>query len=106
MPRYEDPFQPPGQSAARIIDEADASRVKEFGATEPENATDSAMIIDAMDLLYTGNFRGFCLVSSDSDFTKLASRIRESALQTQKLFIFVIRDRNRLDQGSFFESSL
>ena len=38
------------------------------------------MIIDAMDLLYTSNFDGFCLVSSDSDFTKLASRIRESGL--------------------------
>jgi uncharacterized LabA/DUF88 family protein len=42
--------------------------------------TDSAMIIDAMDLLYTNNFDGFCLVSSDSDFTRLASRIRESGL--------------------------
>ena len=45
-----------------------------------KNATDSAMIIDAMDLLYTANFNGFCIVSSDSDFTKLASRIRESGL--------------------------
>src|SRR5690606_18712009 len=44
------------------------------------NATDSAMIIDAMDLLYTGKFDGFCLVSSDSDFTRLASRLRESGI--------------------------
>ena len=44
------------------------------------NATDSALIIDAMDLLYTRNFDGFCIVSSDSDFTRLASRIRESGL--------------------------
>jgi uncharacterized LabA/DUF88 family protein len=43
-----------------------------------ENATDSAMIIDAMDLLYGGKMDGFCLVSSDSDFTRLASRLRES----------------------------
>jgi uncharacterized LabA/DUF88 family protein len=43
-----------------------------------KNATDSAMIIDAMDLLYTERFDGFCIVSSDSDFTRLASRIRES----------------------------
>ena len=45
-----------------------------------KNSTDSAMIIDAMDILYSGNVNGFCLVSSDSDFTKLATRIRESGL--------------------------
>lgn len=54
--------------------------VQQFAYTKGKNATDSAMIIDAMDLLYTGNFTGFCIVSSDSDFTKLASRIRESGL--------------------------
>ncbi len=54
--------------------------VQQFAYTKGKNATDSAMIIDAMDLLYTGNFNGFCIVSSDSDFTKLASRIRESGL--------------------------
>ena len=54
--------------------------IQQFTYTKGKNATDSAMIIDAMDLLYTGNFNGFCLVSSDSDFTKLASRIRESGL--------------------------
>jgi uncharacterized LabA/DUF88 family protein len=52
--------------------------IQQFRYTTGKNATDSAMIIDAMDLLYTGNFSGFCLVSSDSDFTRLASRIRES----------------------------
>jgi len=52
--------------------------IQQFAYTKGKNATDSAMIIDAMDLLYTGNFDGFCIVSSDSDFTKLASRIRES----------------------------
>ena len=52
--------------------------IQQFAYTKGKNATDSAMIIDAMDLLYTGSFDGFCLVSSDSDFTKLASRIRES----------------------------
>ena len=51
--------------------------VQQFRYTVGKNATDSAMIIDAMDLLYTGRFDGFCLVSSDSDFTRLASRIRE-----------------------------
>ena len=54
--------------------------IQQFGYTKGKNATDSAMIIDAMDLLYTGKFHGFCIVSSDSDFTKLASRIRESGL--------------------------
>jgi uncharacterized LabA/DUF88 family protein len=54
--------------------------IQQFVYTAGKNATDSAMIIDAMDLLYTGKFDGFCLVSSDSDFTKLASRLRESGL--------------------------
>jgi len=54
--------------------------IQQFGYTTGKNATDSAMIIDAMDLLYTGNFDGFCIVSSDSDFTKLAARIREAGL--------------------------
>lgn len=52
--------------------------IQQFGYTTGKNATDSAMIIDAMDLLYAGHFSGFCIVSSDSDFTRLASRIRES----------------------------
>jgi len=54
--------------------------IQQFNYTTRKNATDSAMIIDAMDLLHTGNLDGFCLVSSDSDFTRLASRIRESGL--------------------------
>jgi hypothetical protein len=54
--------------------------IQQFNYTTKKNATDSALIIDAMDLLHTGNLDGFCLVSSDSDFTRLASRIRESGL--------------------------
>jgi uncharacterized LabA/DUF88 family protein len=54
--------------------------MQQFAYTKGKNATDSAMIIDALDLLYTNNFDGFCIVPSDSDFTKLASRIRESGL--------------------------
>ncbi|MBC7972422.1 MAG: NYN domain-containing protein [Verrucomicrobia bacterium] len=54
--------------------------MQQFRYTTGKNATDSALIIDAMDLLYTQNFDGFCIVSSDSDFTRLASRIRESGL--------------------------
>lgn len=54
--------------------------IQQFNYTDGKNATDSAMIIDAMDILYTEKMDGFCIVSSDSDFTRLASRIRESGL--------------------------
>ena len=54
--------------------------MQQFAYTQGKNATDSAMIIDAMDLLYTSRFDGFCLVTSDSDFTRLASRLRESGV--------------------------
>ena len=54
--------------------------IQQFAYTSGKNATDAAMIIDAMDLLYSGRFDGFCIVSSDSDFTRLAARIRESGL--------------------------
>lgn len=54
--------------------------VQQFSYTTGKNATDSSLIIDAMDLLHSGKLDGFCLVSSDSDFTRLATRIRESGL--------------------------
>ncbi len=54
--------------------------VQQFAYTTGKNATDGAMIIDAMDLLYTGRFDGFCIVSSDSDFARLAARIREQGV--------------------------
>ena len=52
--------------------------IQQYGYTTGKNATDSAMIIDAMDILHSGKVDGFCLVSSDSDFTRLAIRLRES----------------------------
>ena len=55
--------------------------IQQFCNTAGRNATDSALIIDAMDILYTGRVDGFCIVSSDSDFTKLASRLRESGME-------------------------
>ncbi|KAJ4418228.1 hypothetical protein N0V82_005702 [Gnomoniopsis sp. IMI 355080] len=55
--------------------------IQQFAYTTGKNATDGAMIIDAMDLLYTGRFSSFCLVSSDSDFTRLAARIREQGVK-------------------------
>ena len=54
--------------------------IQQFAYTQGKNATDCSMIIDAMDLLYTKQLSGFCLVSSDSDFTRLAARLREEGL--------------------------
>src|SRR6195952_966855 len=54
--------------------------VQQFAYTRGKNSTDSALIIEAMDLLYAGNVEGFVLVSSDSDFTRLATRLRESGM--------------------------
>ncbi len=54
--------------------------VQQFSYTSGKNATDSALIIDAMDLLHQSHLDGFCLISSDSDFTRLATRIRENGL--------------------------
>ena len=54
--------------------------IQQFQYTRGKNSTDSAMIIDAMDLLYTEKLNGYCIVSSDSDFTRLSSRIREAGL--------------------------
>jgi len=55
--------------------------IQQYGYTAGKNATDSAMIIDAMDILYSEKVNGFCLVSSDSDFTRLATRLREAGMQ-------------------------
>lgn len=66
-----------GSWKQRLIEHA-IQPMQQFRYTTGKNATDSALIIDAMDLLYTGNFEGFCLVSSDSDFTRLATRLREA----------------------------
>ncbi len=55
--------------------------MQQYSYTSGKNATDSAMIIDAMDILYSGKVNGFCLVSSDSDFTRLAIRLREAGMK-------------------------
>lgn len=55
--------------------------IQQYGYTTGKNATDSAMIIDAMDILYSEKVDGFCIVSSDSDFTRLATRLREAGMQ-------------------------
>lgn len=63
-----------------ILLEHSITPIQQYAYTVGKNATDSAMIIDAMDILYSNNVEGFCIVSSDSDFTKLAARLRESGM--------------------------
>ncbi len=63
----------------RLLDTAIVP-IQQYSYTSGKNATDSAMIIDAMDILYSGKVDGFCLVSSDSDFTRLATRLREAGM--------------------------
>ncbi len=65
---------------AVLLDNA-ITPIQQYSYTTGKNATDSAMIIDAMDILYTGRVDGFCLVSSDSDFTRLAIRLREAGMK-------------------------
>ena len=61
-----------------VLLEYSINPMQQYAYTTGKNSTDSAMIIDAMDILYTGNVDGFCIISSDSDFTKLAARLKES----------------------------
>lgn len=68
------------QSWKSVLLEHSIQPVQQFAYTTGKNATDSSLIIDAMDLMYTRRFDGFCLVSSDSDFTRLAQRLREEGL--------------------------
>ena len=64
----------------KVLLQHSISPVQQFAYTVGKNATDSSLIIDAMDLMYTGRFDGMCLVTSDSDFTRLAQRLREEGL--------------------------
>lgn len=77
---YGDWTKPNAASWKDVLLENSVSPIQQYGYTVGKNATDSAMIIDAMDILYSGNVDGFCIVSSDSDFTKLSSRLRESGM--------------------------
>ena len=74
---YSDWTKPNNEGWKSTLLENAITPIQQFAYTTGKNATDSALIIDAMDLLYTGNVEGFCIVSSDSDFTKLAVRLRE-----------------------------
>jgi uncharacterized LabA/DUF88 family protein len=77
---YGDFTSPNSAQWKKVLNQFAIKPVQQFAYTTGKNATDSTMIIDAMDLLYTRRFDGFCLVSSDSDFTGLALRIREEGL--------------------------
>ena len=69
------------KSWKNVLHKAAIQPVQQFAYTQGKNATDSALIIEAMDLLHAGNLDGFCIVSSDSDFTRLATRLREAGLR-------------------------
>ncbi len=75
---YGDWTKPNLSSWKEVLLEYSINPMQQYAYTTGKNSTDSAMIIDAMDILYTGNVDGFCIVSSDSDFTKLAARLKES----------------------------
>lgn len=78
---YGDFTSPSSASWKKVLQRHAIKPIQQFAYTTGKNATDSTLIIDAMDLLYTRKFDGFCLVTSDSDFTGLATRLREEGLQ-------------------------
>ncbi len=78
---YADWTKPTVSGWKKVLLEHSITPVHQYSYTSGKNATDSSMIIDAMDILYTGRVDGFCIVSSDSDFTRLASRLREAGMK-------------------------
>lgn len=102
---YGDWTKPALAAWKNVLLEYSITPIQQYGYTTGKNATDAAMIIDAMDILYSGNVEGFCLVTSDSDFTRLASRLRESGMdvvgmgerKTPKAFIVACNKFKYLD---------
>lgn len=78
---YADWTKPTVSGWKGVLLESAITPVQQYSYTTGKNATDSAMIIDAMDILYSGRVDGFCIVSSDSDFTRLAIRLREAGMK-------------------------
>ena len=78
---YADWTKPNANGWKNVLLEHAITPVQQYSYTIGKNSSDSALIIDAMDLLYTGKLDGFCIVSSDSDFTRLAIRLRESGMK-------------------------
>lgn len=77
---YADWTKPTVSGWKNVLLENAITPIQQYSYTTGKNSSDSAMIIDAMDILYTGKVNGFCIVSSDSDFTRLATRLRESGM--------------------------
>ena len=78
---YADWTKPTVSGWKNVLLENAITPVQQYSYTSGKNSSDSALIIDAMDILYTGNVDGFCIVSSDSDFTRLATRLREAGMK-------------------------
>jgi hypothetical protein len=78
---YGDWTRPTVSGWKQVLLENAITPVQQYSYTKGKNSTDSAMIIDAMDILYSGKVDGFCIVSSDSDFTRLATRLREAGMR-------------------------
>jgi hypothetical protein len=78
---YADWTKPTVSGWKTVLLENAITPVQQYSYTTGKNSTDSALIIDAMDILYTGKVDGFCIVSSDSDFTRLATRLREAGMK-------------------------
>jgi hypothetical protein len=103
---YGDWSSPGLKNWKQSLNELAIAPIQQFAYTTGKNSTDASMIIDAMDILYTGKFDAFALVSSDSDFTKLASRLREA-----EIFVFGVGEkktpisfRNACDDFIFTEN--
>ena len=77
---YGDWTKPDLNSWKTVLLDYSITPIQQYGYTSGKNATDAALIIDAMDILYSKNVDGFCIVSSDSDFTRLAARLREAGM--------------------------
>lgn len=77
---YADWTKPTVSGWKNVLLENAITPIQQYSYTTGKNATDSAMIIDAMDILYSGKVDGFCIISSDSDFTRLATRLREAGM--------------------------
>jgi uncharacterized LabA/DUF88 family protein len=78
---YADWTQPTVSGWKKVLLENAITPIQQYSYSSGKNSTDSALIIDAMDILYTGKVDGFCIVSSDSDFTRLATRLREAGMK-------------------------
>ncbi|WP_207496175.1 NYN domain-containing protein [Aridibaculum aurantiacum] len=78
---YADFTKPSMTNWKKVLLENSITPIQQYSYTTGKNSSDSAMIIDAMDILYSGKVDGFCIVSSDSDFTRLATRLREAGMK-------------------------